>query len=108
MNSKPVLSVAFNDPEEFLQELREDCHLVDRRILRVTVRRRYGEPFVTVSVLATAAIEGTVVKLDHRVGESFMGEERTNGVAKKTQMLLDQLSEAGKSLGLEIRAGTYE
>lgn len=109
MNPNPTsLTVAFNDPEEFLTEIRQDRDRIDRQILRITVRRRYGEPFVTVSVVATAAVEGTVVKLEHRVGEAFAGDARANGLAAKTQTVLDKLADAGKALGLDVRAGIYE
>lgn len=109
MKTRPIpVTVAFNDPDEFLEEIRCDRTRIDRGILRLTVRRRYGEPFVTVSVIATVTVENTVVVLDHRVGESFAGHERSNGLAAKTQTVLDKLTEAGKALGLEVRAGVYE
>ncbi|HEX4613617.1 MAG TPA: hypothetical protein VH092_35875, partial [Urbifossiella sp.] len=79
--TRPVpVAVAFHDPEEFLAELRQDRERIDRAILRVTVRRRYGSPFVTVSVVATAAVEGVLVKLEQRIGEAFAGDEKTTGL----------------------------
>lgn len=104
--SRPTVS--FNDPDEFLEEARKDHDRIDRGILRLTVRRRYGEPFVTVSVVATAVIEGTVVRLEHRIGEAFVGDEKSNGLATKTKTVLDKLSNAAKPLGLEARAGVFE
>lgn len=100
--------MGFNDPDEFLDEIRKDQDRIDRKILRVTVRRRYGEPFVTISVVATAMIEGLIVKLEHRIGESFPGDEKANGISTKTQAILDKLTEAGKSLELDLRTGVYE
>ena len=102
------IAVSFHDPDEFLAELRLDEDRIDRGILRVTVRRRYGSPFVTVSVVATATIEGTLVKLDHRIGEAFAGDEKTNGLTDKAQSVLDSLTGAGKSLGLDVRSGVFE
>jgi hypothetical protein len=102
------LTVSFNDPDEFLEEVRKDHDRVDRAILRLTVRRRYGEPFVTVSVVATAVIEGTVVRLEHRIGDAFVGDEKSNGLAAKTKTVLGKLADAAKPLGLEVRAGVYE
>ena len=102
------ITVAFNDPDEYLAEITRDRDRIDRQILRVTVRRRYGEPFVTVSVVATVTVEGTLVKLEHRVGEAFAGDEKANGLTAKTQAILDKLTEAGKALGLEVRAGVFE
>ena len=101
-------TVSFHDPDEFLDELRHDKDRVERNILRLTVRRRYGEPFVTVSVVATAVIEGAVVKLEHRIGEAFAGDEKAIGIAAKTQTVLDKLSTTAKDLGLEVRTGVYE
>jgi hypothetical protein len=102
------LTISFHDPDEYLSELRRDHERIDRRILRVTVRRRYGEPFITISVIATAAVEGTIVKLEHRIGEAFAGDENSNGLSTKTQVVLDKLTEAGKALGLDVRSGVFE
>jgi hypothetical protein len=101
-------AVGFNDPNEFLAELRIDRERVERHILRLTVRRRYGEPFVTVSVVATAVVEGLVVKLEHRVGEAFAGDEKANGLSAKTQVVMQMLTDEASVLGLEVRAGVYE
>lgn len=107
MTPNPI-AVCFNDPDEFLDEVRRDRNRVARGILRLTVRRRYGNPFVTVAVVASAMIENTVVRLDHRVGEAFAGDEAANGLAAKAQAVLDKLAEAARNLGLEVRAGVYE
>jgi hypothetical protein len=102
------IAVSFHTPDEFLAELRLDKDRIDRGILRVTVRRRYGNPFVTVSVVATATVGGTLVKLEHRIGDAFAGDEKATGLAEKTQAALDTLTEAGKTLGLDVRAGVFE
>lgn len=103
----PQPTVTFNDVHEYLTELGRDRDRVDRRILRVTVGRRYGAAFVTVSVVATALVEGVVVRLDRVVGEAFVGDEQGAGLAARTQTLLDELTEGGQALGLEVRAGVY-
>jgi len=74
----------------------------------VSVRRRYGNPFVTVSVVATATVEGVLVKLEHRIGEAFAGDEKANGLTEKAQATLDKLTEVGNSLGLDVRTGVFE
>lgn len=107
MTTAPI-GISFHDINEFLAELRLDNDRIDRNILRVTVRRRYGSPFVTVSVVATATIGGVLVKLDHRIGEAFAGDEKATGLTDKTQAALGRLTEAGKSLGLDVRAGVFE
>lgn len=103
-----VVGVGFNDLDEYLAELTKDRGRIERQILRITVRRRYGAPFVTVTVVATAVIGGRVVKLERLVGEAFAGDERADGLAAKTKAILDRLTEAGASLGLDVRAGVYE
>lgn len=108
MTKTAPIVVSFHDLEEYLAELRIDKGRIDRGILRVTVRRRYGSPFVTVSVVATTTVEGVLVKLEHRVGEAFAGDEKANGLTDKAQAALDMLTEAGMSLGLDVRAGVFE
>lgn len=108
MTKTAPIVVSFHDLEEYLAELRIDKDRIDRGILRLTVRRRYGSPFVTVSVVATATVEGVLVKLERRIGEAFGGDEKANGLTDKTQAALDTLTETGKSLGLDVRAGVFE
>lgn len=108
MTKTTPIGVGFHDPDEFLAELHLDRDRIDRDILRVTVRRRYGSPFVTVSVVATATVGGVLVKLEHRVGEAFAGDEKATGLADKTQAALGKLTAAAKSLGLDVRAGVFE
>lgn len=108
MTKTAPIVVSFHDLEEYLAELRIDKDRIDRGILRVTVRRRYGSPFVTVSVVATVTVEGVLVKLEHRVGEAFAGDEKANGLTDKAQATLNTLTDAGKSLGLDVRAGVFE
>jgi hypothetical protein len=102
------MKVTFHDAGEFLDEIRTDRGLIDRGILRLTVRRRYGSPFVSVAVVATAAVAGVVVTLQHHVGETFAGDEKATGLSAKTQAILDQVADEAKALGLEVRAGVYE
>ena len=108
MTKTAPITVSFHDLGEYLAELRLDKDRIDRGILRVTVRRRYGSPFVTVSVVASVTVEGLLVKLEHRIGEAFAGDEKPNGLTDKAQAVLDTLTEAGKSLGLDVRAEVFE
>jgi hypothetical protein len=103
-----TVRVKFNDLAEFLEEVRKDRDRIDRGILRLTVRRRYAQPFVHVAVVATAVVGSTVVHLEHRIGEAFFGDEKADGLSARTQAALDNLTEAGKALGLEVRAGVFE
>lgn len=103
-----AVRVNFNDPDEFLDEVRKDRDRIDRSILRLTVRRRYAQPFVHIAVVATAVVCGTVVRLEQRIGEAFFGDEKADGLTARIQAALDKITEAAKGLGLEVRAGVYE
>jgi len=49
-----------------------------------------------------------LVKLEHRIGEAFAGDEKANGLTEKAQATLDKLTEVGNSLGLDVRTGVFE
>lgn len=67
MNARTApIAVAFNDPDEYIAEIGRDRDCIDRQILRVTVRRRYGEPFVTVSVVALPGRNTPRTRYSHR------------------------------------------
>jgi hypothetical protein len=90
MTTAPAV-VSFHDPEEYLAGLRLDKDRIDRGVLRVTVRRRYGALVVVPSVVAGAVIKRSVVNLEHPVGESFSGEEVNRDTAAKRKAVLDKL-----------------
>jgi hypothetical protein len=103
------MKVLFNDVGEFLTELRSDADEVEQKILRLTIRRRCQQPFVYVSVVSTVLIGRAVVTLDHRLGETFIGEDlHQSEVGKKADAMIERISEEAKGLGLEVRAGVYE
>jgi len=102
------MTVMFHAPDEFLEELLRDRTRIDRQILRITVRHRYGEPFTTVSVIASAIVEGSIVKLQQRIGENFMAEPTSEALNRKVQAALDHLIAAAKTLELDVRTGVYE
>jgi hypothetical protein len=104
---KTVVKVNFHDPDEFLGEIRKDHDRIDRKLLRVTVRRRYAPPFVHVAVVATAVVGNSVVTLEHRVGEVFAGDEAGSPIPGKIQATLDRLTAEAELLGLEVRAGVF-
>lgn len=105
---KTAVRVNFNDPDDFLAELRKDHDCIDRSILRITVRRRYAPPFVHVSVVASAVVGTTVVSLDQRIGETFAGDEAGSPIPAKVRAALDHLTTEAEKLGLEVRAGVFE
>jgi hypothetical protein len=105
---KDHVKVNFHDPDEFLDELRKDHERVQRQIVRITVRRRYVQPFVHVAVIATAVVGNFVVALEHRIGETFPGDEAGTPIPAKVRAALDHITAEATKLGLEIRAGVFE
>lgn len=101
------MKVQFTDPEEFLDEVRRDTGLIDRGIVRVTVRRRVHHPFVALSVVATAAVGPTVVALEHRVGEALGGDPDPD-LSARVGARVDALTRELAGLGLDVRAGVLE
>ncbi|MCE9561220.1 MAG: hypothetical protein K8U57_04120 [Planctomycetes bacterium] len=102
------MKVQFHDPEEFLAEVRRDAERVDRKIVRVTIRRRYRPPFVTMSVIATAVVSPTVITLDHRVGETFSGDGHDSDLVTKATATIDKVTRVLNEIGLEVRPGVFE
>lgn len=103
------MKVQFHAVEEFLAEITKDADRVEGRILRVTVLRRFHDPFVHIFLLATTVVGGVIVRLDHRLGECFaMDATATAEVGKKAEALVARLDRAARELGLEVRAGVVE
>src|SRR5262245_8014095 len=103
------MKVYFNDVDEFLTEIRQDTTLMQRSILRLTLRRRYRSPFVQVSLVSTAQVGKTVVMLEHRLGETFTGDIETGTeLSKRAEALMEKINTAARELGLEVRPGVFE
>jgi hypothetical protein len=103
------MKVQFHAVEEFLTEITRDRERIDRGILRVTVLRRFHDPFVHVFLLATAAVGSTIVRLDQRLGECFAADATAAaGIGKKGDELMARLGKEAERLGLEVRTGFFE
>ncbi len=103
------MKVQFHAVEEFLVEITKDKDRVDQKILRLTVLRRFHDPFVHMFLLATAVVGGTIVRLDQRLGECFAADATAAGtIGKKAEELLARLDREAAALGLEVRAGVFE
>jgi hypothetical protein len=104
--------VKFNFEEEFIDELRDHPPNMEP-VLRVT--RLYTDsatlPLKHVSVVATYLrdVAGVIqlVRLDRHVGQ-LLGQHDANGVQDKANALIEQITQAAKAKGLEVRAGIYE
>lgn len=105
---KDNVKVNFHDPDEFLDELRKDHERVERLIVRITVRRRYVQPFVHVAVIASAVVDNFIVTLEQRVGETFVGDDASSPITAKIRASLDHLTAEATKLGLEVRTGVFE
>lgn len=103
------MKVQFHAIEEFLAELIKDKERVEHGVLRVTVLRRFHDPFVHLFLLATTVIGGTIVRLDHRLGECFAADATAiTTLGKKAEELMARLDREAEQLGLEVRAGVFE
>ncbi|MCI0462771.1 MAG: hypothetical protein L0Z62_37970 [Gemmataceae bacterium] len=103
------MKVQFHAVEEFLAEIARDKEQIDRGILRISILRRFHDPFVHLFLLATAVVGGIVVRLDQRLGECFAADAAASaGIGKKGEELMARLGREAEQLGLEVRAGFFE
>lgn len=103
--------VKFNDTDEFIHELRRDAHEVDRKILRLTYRRRQDSgtlPILSLAVIASAVIAGHVVALDERCGTYIPQSGEWEKVKADADKKFDAIKAVAGELGLEVRAGVFE
>lgn len=113
------MELRFNDPDEFLAELRQAPPDAEP-VLRLTVRRRldpHTGAFAHVSVVAgylrllPAGSEPLAmpVILEAYQGQDWgAGFEQTRKTLQRAQDLLVRLQSQARDLGLECRPGTYE
>lgn len=102
--------VKFNDPKEFLEELAKDAQLIKRSIVRVTQQTTQSNQVPVIahlSVVATAEVEGDIVRLDRYCGQlwNIGKDEKVLGLAKE---MVNQIIKGCEALGLEVRAGVLE
>jgi hypothetical protein len=103
------MKVQFHAIEEFLTEITRDRDCIDRRILRITILRRFHDPFVHMFLLATPVVGATVVRLDERLGECFASDATAAaGLGKKGDEFMARLAKEAERLGLEVRTGFFE
>jgi hypothetical protein len=103
------MKVQFHAIEEFLREITRDRDRIDRGILWVTILRRFHDPFVHMSLLATAVIGSTIVRLDQRLGECFAADATAAaGIGKKGDEHMARLGKEAERLRLEVRTGFFE
>ena len=101
--------VRFHTIDQFLNELRRDARLIERRILRVTLRRKYVPPMTTVTLVATAAVGTTAVTYECFLGEvMFRDPTLPPAIHEAGNPILDRFGAFAEEVGLEVRPGVYE
>ena len=101
--------VKFTNADEWLDELRLDAGDADRKIVRVTCRRRGQLIADALSVVASACIAGYLVSLEAQCGEYLMADGPDGlEVRARADALADRIRAEAVKLGLEVRAGVFE
>lgn len=105
--------VRFSRMDEFLEELRRDAALVDRRIVRVTVAATPSKlhPIEYFSVVATARVgeDKQLVRFERFVGDD-LGRDEGADVRKRAHALREELAAelARAPESFDVRAGVFE
>jgi hypothetical protein len=107
-----MATVKFTDAAEFVEELRKDLDLVERGIVRLTIRARPAREVDLpdlrhVSVVATALVEGRFVRLDRSCGETW-GLDQDKQVLELAEEVQRLIEEFCQETGLKVRGGVYE
>ena len=107
--------VKFNNPGEFLAELKQDCQQIARGIVRVTSLYRgstVSPSLHHLSVVATARVGRDLVRLDYYCGDLWqIGDQDSphdQHVMERGQRISRALQDGCSQLGLEVRAGVLE
>ncbi len=101
--------VVFHAVEEFLKELEMDKDFVERKIVRRT--NLYQQSQITpvirhLFVVAAYKVAGEIVEFKQYIGDLWNADQDKK-VIEKSITLQEQVEEACKQFGLEIRAGMY-
>lgn len=103
-----MMRVRFSDVDEYLEELRKDAPLVDRKILRLTnsfQARSFSPHIHTLTVMATARVNDSVVVLEASCGDLWgqsVPDEETLG---RADAIHSRIKQTAADLELEVRAG---
>jgi hypothetical protein len=103
-----VSTVHFSVPDEFLEELAKDRNRVHRGIVRVAYRvtpSRASPAISSLSVVATAMVDGQVYRLEVSCGDLWHIGEVDRAVQEKAEKIRKRIEEECRQLGLEIRGG---
>jgi hypothetical protein len=102
-----MITVRFNDPEEFAAELAREKP--SNGLLRLTQQfeRSKMSPYIAyVSVLGSFLRDGEIVSLRRYCGDHWQNGDRK--ALDRAQDVMRDLEDVAKRLGIEVRAGVYE
>lgn len=103
-----MIAARFNDVQEFLADLRADRELIDRDLVRLTLRRGTVKPaFQTLRVVASAVVAGHLVVLETFPMEYMRGMDSEAAAWKKARDDADVIQTAAEAMGLSVRPGVF-
>jgi hypothetical protein len=104
-----MIALRFNSPEEFAEELRKGPPA--DKILRVTKQFEVSNMHPTIRLVSVIGTflnrDGQILRLQTYCGD-YWGKEFGDKALTKAEKIMCELSELGRELNLEIRAGVYE
>src|SRR5262245_31908155 len=104
-----MVTVLFNDREEWLAELKEAAGWMGKKLVRLTVRQRTGGPLPTVErwLVGGYISGGQLIRLEEPLGQAFHGMDEEHKIREKTIRAMAELRKACEDLGMEVRGGAY-
>jgi len=107
-----MITVNYNSPEEFCEEMEADKDAIDRRIVRVTFLReasKLSPNIFHISVIASYSVDGQIVKLQRYCGDIWkMNQEQDDKVWGKANEIAKAITDKALALFLEVRPGSLE
>jgi len=106
------MRVRFTSIKEFVEELTQDAHLVEDKLLRLTQHATPIplHPLAVLAVRAGVIIQHKLVELHLPIGWVARGEppeEDDARVQKVAQYLSDRVATEARALGLTVRPGRF-
>jgi chromosome condensin MukBEF complex kleisin-like MukF subunit len=105
-----MIVVKFGSVDEFVSELVTDSNKIDRAIVRVVFRTALEQPMPmrSLTLIASAIVDGKLVRLERRVGSFFEDSTEADRVRAEGEKLADMIRQAAADMKLEIRSGVFE
>lgn len=106
-----MATVKFNETDEFVNELTKDANKVERSIVRIVFRTSFdsGIPHIHIlTLVASAVVDGHVVRLERRCGSFWKETEEQKKVVEFAESHADRIRSACAEMKLEVRSGVFE